>query len=197
MKKIIFLILCIIFMVLFFDKQLSSLKRSNYTLFSQNIPIMGKGKASATQLTDFFLINNQNINRNSVHKFANIYIREASMEDVNWDVAFTQMCLETNYLRFGGQVKKNQYNFAGIGATDNGATGAVFKSPQEGIRAQIQHLKAYADTSKLKNKLVDPRFHYVKRGSVKYVSELGNGNWASDPNYGKKISKSIKLLNSL
>ena len=183
-------------MVLFFDKQLSSLKEGTYSIFSQGIPIMGKGKASATQLTNFFLKNNPNINKRSVHNFANTYINEASMEGVNWDVAFTQMCLETNYLKYGGQVRSNQNNFAGIGATDNGAKGAVFKSPKEGIRAQIQHLKAYSSTSKLKNKLVDPRFSYVKRGSVKYVSELGSGNWASDPNYGEKITNSIRQLNS-
>jgi hypothetical protein len=194
MKKIFLFILCIVFIVLFFDKQLSYLKNYVYETFSCDIPIMGKGKASAAQLTDFFLKHNRNINRDFVFQLAGAYIKEASIEGVNWDVAFVQMCVETNYLRFGGQVKRDQNNFAGIGATDNGAEGAVFKSPEEGIRAQIQHLKAYACTSKLKNKLVDPRFAYVKRGSAEYVSQLGNGNWASDPNYGEKINNSIRQL---
>ncbi len=195
MKKIIFLILCIIILIILFDKQISYLNNFIRETFSQNIPIMEKGKASASQLTNFFLKNNRNISRDFVHQFAATYISEASLEGVNSDVAFSQMCLETNYLRFGGQVKKNQNNFAGIGATDNGANGAIFRSLQEGIRAQIQHLKAYASTSMLNNKVVDPRFTYVKRGSAKHVSDLGNGKWASDPDYGKKISSYIKQIN--
>ena len=188
MKKTIFFILFIIFLLLLFEGYIF-----NFLGFNK-YKIMGKGKANPEKLTSFFLKHNNRINKKYVNYLASIYIKEGTSENVNSDVAFCQMCLETNFLRFGGQVKVYQNNFAGLGATDNGAAGASFKTHQEGVRAQIQHLKAYASKSKLKNRIIDPRFNYVERASAQYVSELGNGKWASDPDYGAKI---IKLINQL
>ena len=62
-----------------------------------------------------------------------------------------------------------------------------------GIRAQIQHLKAYASTEGLKNAVIDPRFQYVTRGCAQYIEWLGqqenpNGKgWAAGAGYGSKI----------
>lgn len=159
-----------------------------------NLPIMEHGKANADELARYFVSKNKNVNKGFITKFAQIYIDESNAEGVNSDVAFIQMCLETNYLHFGGQVKPRQYNFAGIGALDNGVHGASFKNIQTGIRAQIQHLKAYASNAPLNNKVVDPRFSYVKRNSVRYVSQLGNGNWATDPLYAKKLMHKLQQL---
>jgi len=63
---------------------------------------------------------------------------------------------------------------------------ASFRDLRLGIRAHIQHLKAYASRKKLHNKLVDPRFRFVKRGSIKNVNGL-SGKWAADKRYGTKI----------
>ena len=41
-----------------------------------------------------------------------------------------------------------------------------------GIRAQIQHLKAYTSTDALANICIDLRFKYVTRGSSSYVEWL-------------------------
>ena len=75
----------------------------------------------------------------------------------------------------------------------------LFRS-QLGIRAQIQHLKAYANTDPLKNPCIDPRFKYVARGSAAYVEWLGqkenpNGKgWASGAGYGEKILTILKAI---
>ena len=101
--------------------------------------------------------------------------------------------METGFLKFGGDVKKEQYNFAGLGAVGGGVSGASFSSIREGIRAQVQHLKAYASEEPLNQVVVDPRFQYVKRGSAEYVEWLGqkenpNGyGWATAKNYGYNI----------
>ena len=101
--------------------------------------------------------------------------------------------LVTGFLRFGGDVNKEQFNFAGIGAVGGGASGATFKTIREGVRAQVQHLKAYASTGDLKQPLVDPRFQYVKRGCAEYVQWLGKQEnpdgygWAVSENYGINI----------
>ncbi len=66
-------------------------------------------------------------------------------------MAFTQAMKETGFLRYGGAVKIEQYNFAGIGATDDGGTPASFESVRLGVRAQVQNLKAYASSESLNN----------------------------------------------
>ena len=55
--------------------------------------------------------------------------------------------------------------------TGTGIKGNSFSTPQLGIRAQIQHLQAYASTNRLKNRCVDPRYTYVNRGCAPYVEE--------------------------
>ncbi len=135
----------------------------------------------------------------TIERFAQIFYEEANAEGVKAEVAFTQCMKETGFLKYGGDVLPNQYNFAGIGAT-GGVHGAKFKNVRTGIRAQIQHLKAYASTSPLKNACVDPRFNYVTRNTAPYVEWLGikenpNGHgWASAKNYGYDIVGMVKVL---
>ncbi|MBE5034728.1 N-acetylmuramoyl-L-alanine amidase [Gallibacter intestinalis] len=123
----------------------------------------------------------------TLEEFCRIYIEEATIENINVEVAFCQAMKETGWLQFGGAVKPNQFNFAGIGAIDSAPQNAAsFENARQGIRAQIQHLKAYANTENLINTCVDPRFNLVTRGSAPYVEDLG-GKWASDKNYGFSI----------
>ena len=134
----------------------------------------------------------------TLEDFCRIYIDEAAAEGVRAEVAFCQAMKETGWLKYGGQVKINQYNFAGIGATDNGGgkTIAEFPNVRTGIRAQIQHLKAYASTAGLNNTCVDPRFNLVTRGCAPYVEDL-SGKWSTGSNYGETIVVMINnLLNS-
>ena len=138
----------------------------------------------------------------SIEKLANIFYEEATAEGIDPAIAWCQTMKETNWLRYGGQVKIEQFNFAGIGATDGGAAGADFSSygkngVRMGVRAQMQHLKAYAvkgiSKNDLKYECVDPRFKYVNKGSAMYVEWLGinenpNGSgWATAPKYGYSI----------
>lgn len=135
----------------------------------------------------------------TIEQFAQIFYEEANAEGVKAEVAFTQCMKETGFLKYGGDVLPNQYNFAGIGAT-GAVHGASFKDVRTGIRAQIQHLKAYASTSPLNNACVDPRFNLVTRNTAPYVEWLGiqenpNGyGWASAKNYGYDIVGMVKVL---
>lgn len=135
----------------------------------------------------------------TINQFAQIFYEEAMAEGVRAEVAFTQCMKETGFLKYGGDVLPNQYNFAGIGAT-GAVHGASFKNVRMGIRAQIQHLKAYGSLDGLTNQCVDPRFNLVKRGSAQYVEWLGikenpNGyGWATSKNYGYDIVDMVKVL---
>ncbi len=131
----------------------------------------------------------------TLEKFCQIYVEEAKAENINVDVAFCQAMHETGWLQYKGDVSSSQFNFAGLGATGNKNPGNSFANVRTGIRAQIQHLKAYANKDALKNACVDVRFQYVTRGSAPYVEDLG-GKWAVGAEYGTKIVTLMKELNS-
>lgn len=155
--------------------------------------IMGLGTVSESRLKKFLEAKNPA----ALNQFSNLpklYIDESALEGVNHDIAFCQMCLETGFLIFGGDIQPSQNNFCGLGATGGGIRGACFPNIQTGIKAHIQHLKAYASTEPVKHSpIVDPRFHLVKRGVAPLVTNL-SGRWATDPKYGNKILALTKQL---
>ncbi len=153
---------------------------------------MGAGRASEVQLHIFL----RNKNESGAVQFPDVpalYIEEARIEGVNHDIAFCHMCLETNYLRFGGDVKPQQNNFAGLGTVEGGSETATFESARIGVRAHIQHLKAYASSDPLSQEVVDPRFKFVTRGVAPIVEQL-SGRWSADRNYGAKILDIVRQL---
>lgn len=136
----------------------------------------------------------------TLKKFCQLYLTECEKEGIRAEVAFAQAMHETNFLRFGGDVSITQFNFAGIGATGGGASGNSFDTVQIGIRAHVQHLKAYANDEPLSQECVDPRFQYVTRGTAPYVEWLaipdnpyGKG-WATDTNYTKSMKRHMEAL---
>ena len=138
----------------------------------------------------------------TIRDFASVVYDEAVAEGVSPELVFVQAMKETGWLRFGGDVTVNQYNFSGIGAVGGGAKGATFPDVRTGIRAQVQHLRAYADnsvtTASLANTVVDPRFTYVRKGAAPVVEYLGiqeNPNhtgWAAAKNYGYDLVSMMK-----
>ena len=138
----------------------------------------------------------------TIRDFASIVYDEAVAEGVSPELVFVQAMKETGWLRFGGDVSVSQYNFSGIGAVGGGAKGATFPDVRTGIRAQVQHLRAYADnsvtTASLANTVVDPRFTYVRKGAAPVVEYLGiqeNPNrtgWAAAKNYGYDLVSMMK-----
>jgi N-acetylmuramoyl-L-alanine amidase/Mannosyl-glycoprotein endo-beta-N-acetylglucosaminidase len=167
--------------------------RSNFKIFPGNIDkIMTPGSATEVQLMMFLKSNNQNV-LNNFPDIAKLYREEGTIEGVNYDLAFSQMCLETNFLRFGGEIKPTQNNFAALGSVGGSSESAAFPSARIGVRAHIQHLKAYATTEPLVQDLVDPRFRFVTRGIAPLVDQL-SGRWAADLQYGTKILTLVKRL---
>jgi len=145
------------------------------------------------ELRDFVLAHNDSIDTAYVEKLVKIYIEEATREGVNHDVAFVQMCHETDFLKYTGVVHPDQKNFCGLGTVNDDTPGEYFETVEKGIRAHIQHLKAYASKQELKHELVDNRFYFVQRGIAPVVEEL-TGRWAADPDYDRKIKKLFKRL---
>ena len=181
------------------------------------LPIMGSTQTSVDQMVRYYNANASGYDTfkskydgkydgslakggaNTIYQFAQIVYEEAIAEGVKPEVVFTQCMKETAFLKYGGEVNPNQYNFAGIGATGS-VHGASFENVRMGIRAQVQHLKAYGSLDKLINQCVDPRFNLVSRGSAKYVEWLGKkenptgAGWATSKNYGHDIVNMINVL---
>jgi hypothetical protein len=72
------------------------------------------------------------------------YMRHGEELGIRWDYAFFQMLLETGNLTYKGDVKPEQNNFAGLGATGRGARGESFKDISSGVRAHLQHVLMYS-----------------------------------------------------
>ena len=187
-----------------------------HTPKNTNVPegtylIEGKKEVTVNQMVNYFKQSKKTYPKDALGKggastieqFCQIYYEEAEKENIKAEVAFVQSMKETGWLQFGGSVKIEQYNFAGLGSTTAGVTGETFHNVREGVRAQIQHLKAYGSTQQLNQKCVDTRFQYVTRGSSIYVEWLGIPNnpygkgWAADDGYGVKIVNMIKNMKKM
>ena len=139
-----------------------------------------------------------NANVPDIRSFCQIYYDEATAEGVDPALAFTQAMKETGFLKFTGQVKIEQFNFAGMGVTGAGTNGDSYQNVREGIRAHVQHLKAYAvKNPAFANQVVDKRyspwFAANRSGTAPYIEWLGISEnpsgfgWAAEKGYGYSI----------
>jgi hypothetical protein len=169
------------------------------------VPIMGASALTAPQLRAWFTGRSPQpagpyAATVDAGTLANLYVGEGAAEGVAGDVAFIQGIVETGWYRFTGSVPAWMNNFAGIGATDSNPAPAAFPDARTGVRAQIQHLRAYGDAGAsvcavppLHNPCVDPRFNLVApKGKAPTWNVMGNGNWASSTTYASTI---LRLYN--
>lgn len=191
------------------DTVVNGKKETIYGVFSDTVStnpsdyrIMGSAGVTAVQMAAMYQASGkvypasvyQTKGAADIQTFCQIVYDECITEGVKPEVIFAQICHETAYLQFGGQIKVAQCNFGGLGATDDGTSGGTFKDVRTGVRAQVQHMKAYASTDPLVNYCVDPRFSYVNRGNAEYVQQLGKGNWATDTAYAVKLMNYINKM---
>ena len=134
----------------------------------------------------------------TIRDFCSLIVEAAASEGVRPEVVFAQAMLETGWLQFGGSVKPNQCNFAGLGAVNQQTGGARFDNVYQGLLAQVQHLKGYATSAPLNNTCVDPRYEVLQSkgflGVAPYLEDL-NGRWAvPGDTYGQNIARIISLI---
>lgn len=171
--------------------------------------ITGRSVATVEQMTAYLKQVNPSVAQ-SVLNLLPLYLSEGAEENIRGDIAFAQSLIETGNFTFGSgtAVTFEQNNFCGMGVTGLGVKGNSYASRQMGIRAQIQHLKAYAINEPLKNSLVIPtvgesRFKYVERGCAPYVEWLGQQEnpqgkgWAAGNGYGSKILNILGAILSM
>ena len=84
-------------------------------------------------------------------RFENIasdYVQIGGKLQARWDYAFFMMMVDTGNLQFGresrsGDVRADQNNFAGLGATGKGERGERFPDVATGVTAHLQHVLIY------------------------------------------------------
>ena len=134
----------------------------------------------------------------TIEQLAQLYVEEGQAAQVRGDVAFAQAIIET-----GSFEHATDNNFAGIGACDSCVGEPSFPTPQDGVRAQVQLLRSYADPDSTATTLgypPDPTLFgsdpltaaatfdsFYLKGKVPLWNEMGGGNWATDPNYAGKV----------
>lgn len=174
-------------------------------------PIMGKSSVTVEQMVSYFQSGNlpypaEQLSKggaDSIETFCQMYYDESMAEGVRPEVAFVQTMKETGWLQYGGDSSVEQFNFAGLGTTGGGVPGNSYPDVRTGIRAQIQHLKAYATADALAQECVDDRYEYVMKGCAPYVEWLGQKEnpdgqgWATAENYGYSIVEMIHAMNQM
>lgn len=183
------------------EKMGNTSEKVKKTASGEPYPILGDSDVTVQQMVDYFYSSGEQYpaaelaegGADTIETFCRMYYEEAEAEGVRAEVAFAQTMKETGFLQYGGDASIEQFNFAGLGTTGNGVPGNSYPNVRTGIRAQIQHLKAYATADALEQECVDDRYAYVKKGSAPYVEWLGQQEnpegvgWATGDNYGYDI----------
>ena len=177
---------------------------------SAGVPMMGTSRLSPAELVSWYRANAPSTlpyraSNASIEELAELYVTEGNRYNVRGDIAFAQSIVETAWFNFPdyGQVKPWNNNFSGIGACDSCGNGFQFSTPLAGVRAQIQLLRNYADLGSRITNIPDPPVpelwgsnpstaaynfdNYFAKGWAPTWSDMGHGNWATDPNYSGKV----------
>ena len=179
-------------------KKLDTLARATVRQ-SGDVPLLGNPQVKAATLAAYAeLVSPKWVLPVSRLQLATWYIEEGRAESVRGDVAFLQAARETGWFKFeGSKVSMSQNNFAGIGACDSCKSGESFPSVQEGVRAQIQMIRTYADPNYSSKTTARPAIGRIDtnpvRGCCSTWYELGE-YWASATDYAKRV---VRMFNAV
>ena len=135
----------------------------------------------------------------SIEQLVEMFLQEGLAENVRGDLAFAQAYIETGGFKAGGR----ENNFSGLGACDGCIGQREFPTALDGVRAQIQHLRNYADRRSRAADLAHPPSPYwygrdpatavsnfdtfFAKGWAPTWQMMGRGNWATDTDYSSKV----------
>lgn len=177
---------------------------------SPGVPMMGQSRLTAGDLVAFYRSHAPaslpyRAEGATLEQLAQMFVDEGNRYAVRGDIAFAQSIVETGWFNFPdyGIVKPWNNNFAGIGACNSCGNGFQFSTALSGVRAQIQLLRNYADILSRTTTIPDapvPELwgsnpttaaynfdHFFAKGRAPLWNDMGNGNWASAPNYATVV----------
>jgi hypothetical protein len=137
--------------------------------------------------------------------FAHALLAVCRLTLIRASILAGQIANETGRFTFTGAVRPEQYNLAGLAATDDGAAGLSFGTIGEGVSAVAAHHGGYlfgpaerwpAPWRELLPLAV--RLPVVLRagygGTVAALGGYGAGRWATDPDYAAKVARHANAL---
>jgi hypothetical protein len=169
---------------------------------------MGQSRLTADQLVAYYQKRTGLAYRATgatLQQLAQMFVTEGNRYNVRGDIAFAQSIVETAWFNYpdDGMVRAYNNNFSGIGACDTCGNGFQFSSALSGVRAQLQLLRNYADSTSNTSNIPDPPVpelwgstpstaaynfdHYFAKGRAPLWNNMGNGNWATAPNYATVV----------
>lgn len=157
---------------------------------------MGKPTASLYQMQKWALDKGAD---EEFIQLADKYIQYSKAYGVDPVVTYAQSAKETGFMKFGGVLDKSFKNPCGMKTRQGGGNydknaHQKFKSWDDGIRAQAQHLALYAGSKSYPWKTnFDPRNFKSIHGTARFVEDLG-GKWAPSKTYGHDI---VKMINQI
>jgi hypothetical protein len=181
------------------------------------VPIMGQSQLTADQLVAFYQTKDPGTlpyraTGATLQQLATMFVTEGNRYNVRGDIAFAQSIVETGWFYYPdyGLVRPTDNNFAGIGACSSCGTGFGFTSALNGVRAQLQLLRNYADVNSRVANIPDPPVpelwgstpaaanynfdHYFAKGRAPLWNDMGNGNWATAPDYAAVV---LRIYNQM
>jgi N-acetylmuramoyl-L-alanine amidase len=145
----------------------------------------------------------------TVKKIVETTWQVAEADGVRADLAIGLMAKETGFFRYGGDVKADQWNFGGIGATGGGVPGVRFPSLEAGVKAVVRRMRMYAVHDSAAYNLTilvrglpeigvpadEPGFHgWGKHPNI----EDFNGAWnGSNEPYGQSIVAMVETMKAV
>jgi Mannosyl-glycoprotein endo-beta-N-acetylglucosaminidase len=180
--------------------QLLEQARTIGALRARGEPVMGPSVLTGEQMAAWWSSQSYSFDvpSSSIGELAALFIEEGQAENVRGDLAFAQSIIET-----GGFSAAPRNNFAGLGWCDSCSNGNSFPTPRDGIRAQIQHLRNYADPTSRAVALTNAPSPYwyssdpataarkfdtfFAKGWAPTWNDMGRGNWATDRSYSGKV----------
>jgi hypothetical protein len=169
-------------------------------------PILGPVDCGADQIISaiYSRAGEPKYDRRQVENIAHGLVYWSGLFGIRTAILAGQIMHETGYFRYGGDVRPEQFNFAGLGAT-GGIAGAGFPTIDAGIIAVCahhlvyclgskehwpEHLRQYADR--------DPRYQAViSAGTAGSVTVLGDhrGKWAyPGTTYPERVRDAANLI---
>jgi murein DD-endopeptidase MepM/ murein hydrolase activator NlpD len=149
---------------------------------TESVSIMGPALATPDRVLAWWGERPEPIRlRVSVSELVAVYYAEGTAEGVRPELALAQAVHETGYF---ASTDTAINNYAGIGHPDGAGAGHRFESPEIGVRAHVQLLRAYAEgnDAEFTSERVAPRAG-ARAGTLVELA----GTWATDPAYGAKV----------
>lgn len=171
---------------------------------SLNSPVVGQGGSAEQAMAYAFLHGAKRYD--DVIAYTEELERLCRLTGLSFPILFAQAAHET--ANFTSHFWEAELNPAGIGKFDDGSSQSiVYRNGAEAARAHVVHMVAYVygnvSGDPMRQELLpymrlDPRWNAVIdadfAGTVDILGDLGNGKWATDPQYAQKIAAKANQL---